>query len=272
MSPAVLLGIKVGLAAAVGGVGISGALLPWRLGSRASSERVMALSDTFAGGVLGGAGLIHLLGGAIAGFRQDVPGLAYPLPLLLAGVGFLLILLIEGVIAADPHAGHRPMALQHETGWHPEVTRPMLYPAVLLAVLSVHSVILGLAMGAQSTISGLLIVFVAIVAHKGAAGFALGVGYRRAGFSQRRALPQLSFFSTMTPIGIVAGAVVGALLAGNSSILFESIFDAIGAGTFLYIASLDILKTEFDTPGYRAQKWLAACLGFGLMALIAIWL
>jgi zinc transporter 1/2/3 len=48
-------------------------------------------------------------------------------------------------------------------------------------VLSVHSVILGLALGAQSALAGAVIVFLAIVAHKGAAGFALGVGYQRAG-------------------------------------------------------------------------------------------
>jgi hypothetical protein len=85
-------------------------------------------------------------------------------------------------------------------------------------VLSVRSVIFGLALGAQSALVGAMIVFLAVVAHKGAAGIALG------------------------------------------------------AGTFLYIAALDIIKAEFDGPRYHAPKWLAAPAGLGIMALLAIWI
>jgi zinc transporter ZupT len=143
---------------------------------------------------------------------------------------------------------------------------------MLLIVLSVHSVILGLALDAQSAVSGAVIVFLAIVAHKGATGFALGVGYARAGFSRRYALPQVVFFSTMTPLGILVGASASMALTVPAGRPFEAIFDSLGAGTFIYIAALDIIKTDFDSPEHRTQKWFAAALAFGIMALLAIWL
>ncbi|MHB1011190.1 MAG: ZIP family metal transporter [Propionibacteriaceae bacterium] len=187
-------------------------------------------------------------------------------------------MLIEGVIVPG-HPGHdaspanpaRPQSRARWTG-HLGGSESALCPAILLIVHSVHSVILGLALGAQSALARATIIFLAVVAHKGAAGIALGVGYQRAGLTHRQALPQLTFFSAMTPLWIVAGASIGAMLTGRADALFEAIFDSLGAGTFLCIAALDIIKTEFDGPKYHAQKWLAAAAGFAIMALLAIWI
>ncbi len=129
-----------------------------------------------------------------------------------------------------------------------------------------------MALGAQGTLTDALIVFLAIMTHKSVAGFALGVRYERAGFTVRRAAPQLVFFSAMTPLGILVGTGVGAALAAHAGQLFEATFHSLGAGTFLYIAALDTISTEFASPEGRWQKWLAASLGFGIMALLAIWL
>lgn len=270
-----LFAVKLVFAAVIAAVGLFGTWLPWVLGRRGASERTLALSDTFAAGVLGGAGLIHLLGSGMDTFAAALPDVTYPLALLLAGAGFLLILLIEAVVVpghpghdASPPA-HGTAGLQHELDWHPEGSA--VYPAILLVVLSVHSVILGLALGAQSALSGALVVFLAILAHKAAAGVALGVGFQRQGLTHRQALPRLTFFSVMTPLGIVVGALVGATLSGRTGTLFEAVFDSVGAGTFLYIAALDIIKTEFDDPGYHGRKWVATATGFGLMALLALW-
>ncbi len=84
------------------------------------------MSDTFAAGVLGGAGLIHLLGGGIDEFQAALPDLTY----LLAGVGFLLILLIEGVIVlASPNPdGHRATTGLWSSSTRPATTRPRTRP------------------------------------------------------------------------------------------------------------------------------------------------
>ncbi|MDO8107849.1 ZIP family metal transporter [Isoptericola sp. b441] len=278
LSPDSLLAVKLGFAVVVAAVGLVGALLPWVLRRWSADDRTLALSDSFAGGVLGGAGMIHLLGAGIDTFHAALPGVTYPLALLVAGVGFLLILLIEAVVVPG-HPGHDtapgtggPAGLQHEVDLHPPTAGSRFGPVILLVVLSVHSVVLGLALGAQSALAGALVVFVAIIAHKAAAGVALGVGYRRAGLTRRAAMPWLAFFSGMTPLGIVVGSVVGAALTGRTATVFEAVFDSLGAGTFLYIAALDIIKTEFDGPRFHGQKWLAVAAGFSVMALLALWL
>jgi len=275
MSLVELKTIFSGLVFISGGVGV---LLPWALGRRASAARFMGWGNAFAGGVLGGAGLVHLLSGGADEFRALAPGLNYPLAFVLAGAGFLLILLVEAVIVpGDPNPRVSVLHLASGSSGHergPQTltvkSHPVIY--VLLLVLSIHSLIVGLTLGAQSSVSNALIVFIAIVAHKTMAGFALGISYRRAGSSLPKTVPVALFFSSMTPLGILAGTVVEALISSGGRQLFEAIFDSVGAGTFLYIASVDIVRTEFQARGDRWQKWLLAALGFSMMAGLALWM
>lgn len=266
--------IKTLLAAVIFCAGVIGATLPWLLRAKFPSERVMARADTFAGGVLGGAGLIHLLGGGVEGFREYAAQVHYPLALLLAGVGFLFVLLIENVFFAGPRdADDDHLNLCHELDNTPRRLRQRGgYAYILLLVLSVHSIIEGLALGAQQSLYGVMVVFVAIIAHKGVAGFALGTGYLRAHATWRRAAPGVAFFAAMAPLGILIGTSVGASISKQGAHLFNATFDSIGAGTFLYIAVVDILRTAFNKPDDRFAKWLAACLGFTLMAVLALWI
>jgi len=271
-----LTGLKLILSVVVFISGGLGVLLAWAQKAGAREGRFMAWGDTFAGGVLAGAGLVHLLSDGVQEFRVLTPGLDYPLAFVLAGAGFLLILLIEGVIVADPDPNESPLhcgsrAASHEIGPRAHTSGPHPFIFILLLVLSVHSIIVGITLGAQSSTSGTLIVFIAILAHKSVAGFALGISYRRAGYSLRRTAPVAAFFSSMTPLGILAGTVIKALISHNGGHIFEAVFDSVGAGTFLYIATLDIIRTEFELPGDRWQKWLLASAGFGIMAVLAFW-
>ncbi len=268
--------LKIVFSAVVFAGGAIGVLFPWLLRGGGQRERFMALGDTFAGGVLGGAGLIHLLSSGTAEFRAVAPGMGYPLAFALAGAGFLLILLIEGVIVANPDPDASPLhctsrGASHEIGPEAGAAAPRALAVVLLLVLSIHSIIVGTALGAQTSFAEAYIVFIAIMAHKSMAGFALGVSYRRSGSSLRSAAPVAAFFSSMTPAGILAGTAVEAWVPTASRQLFEAVFDSVGAGTFLYIATLDIIRTEFELPGDRWQKWLLAAAGFGLMAVLAFW-
>ena len=61
------------------------------------------------------------------------------------------------------------------------------------------------------------------------------------------------------------------MLEGAASQLFEATFLALAAGTFVYVATLDILRDEFVEPGGRFGKWLLVSGGAGLMGLLALW-
>jgi zinc transporter 1/2/3 len=101
--------LKLVFAAAIFLVGAVGVLVPWVRRSGRADDRFMIWGDTFAGGVLGGAGLVHLLSSGADGFSAVAPGSTYPLAFVLAGAGFLLILLIEAVIVADPDPSRSPL-------------------------------------------------------------------------------------------------------------------------------------------------------------------
>jgi solute carrier family 39 (zinc transporter), member 1/2/3 len=230
-------------------------------------------------GVLAGAALVHLLSAGADGFRAVDPSTKFPLAFILAGAGFLLILLIEGVIVANPDPSQSPLpphsgsrGASHEVSPQIHSFEPHPFIFILLLVLSVHSMIVGLTLGAQSSAASAFIVLIAMMAHKSVAGFALGISNRRAGHSLRGTLPVAAFFSAMPPLGILAGTTIGLLIPPVGQQIFEAVFDSLGAGTFLYIAMLDNIRTEFELPGDRWQKWLLASGGFGVMALLARWI
>ena len=58
-----LIGLKLVFSITVFAMGAFGVMFPSALRRAASGDRFMAWGDTFAGGVLGGAGLVHLLSG-----------------------------------------------------------------------------------------------------------------------------------------------------------------------------------------------------------------
>jgi solute carrier family 39 (zinc transporter), member 1/2/3 len=220
--------------------GAFGVLIAWAPRGGAAGERFMAWGDTFAGGVLAGAALVHLMSAGADSFRALDPSIKFPLAFVLAGAGFLLILLIEGVIVADPEPSQSPLhsgsrGASHEVSPQIHSFEPHPFIFVLLLVLSTHSIIVGLTLGAQSSVSSAVIVLIAIMAHKSVAGFALGISYRRAGRSLRGTLPVAAFFSSMTPLGILTGTTIGVLIPPTGKHVFEAVFDSVGAGTiFVY--------------------------------------
>ncbi|MCH2149299.1 MAG: ZIP family metal transporter, partial [Phycisphaerales bacterium] len=144
-------------------------------------------------------------------------------------------------------------------------------PYLLLVTLSIHSLIAGVTLGISSA-AGAGVLLVAIIAHKGAAGFALGSTFREAAVPPRTRIPALLVFVGSTPLGVILGGLAIELL-GQGSGAAEAWFKAVAAGTFLYIATLDIVREEFFPGGSnRGRRLIWATMGAGLMALVAIWM
>ena len=253
------------LAAALGGlVPLSG-----RPGS--SRSRFMNWGNAFAAGIFLGTGLIHMLGEASRSWAAL--GWSYPMPLLLAAAGFMLFLLVEHVLlpadahsVAHAHSGHELPSDEVE-----RLTGAGIPHALLLA-LSIHSVIAGVALGGQGSFSGAFYIFLAIIAHKSSAAFALGIALRRSTVPRQRARQLIGLFSLATPLGILAGALVSDLLRSVVGQYFDAAFLALAGGTFLYIASMDILQDEFLHTGGRFVKWLWAAAAIALTALLSVWI
>ena len=275
------LAIKIIAGLSILGIAIVGGMIPILVAKQQASRRYLSLGNALAGGIFLGVGFVHLLPEADEALRNVVD---YPLAPLLAALGVGLLLLIDRVVLE----GRNSMLGQEE-----EPTRPPFYAFVLLIVLSVHSIIAGMALGLQPEAAAALVVMFGILFHKGSAAFALIVTAHSAG---NKALWQtLALFSVMTPIGIVLGTVAGEVLEGRAALLFEGSFNAIAAGTFVYVAVMDVLDSEMsrerdrvahyvrsalmgedDVPmpeqdRDRALKFALVMIGIGTMAVMGLW-
>ncbi|MCF7833256.1 MAG: ZIP family metal transporter [Candidatus Marinimicrobia bacterium] len=239
-------------------VGLIGGILPLNKSLSEKGKQRLTLGNAFAGGIFLGAGLIHMLPDAMDNFKTIAGKIDFPFPALIAGIGFLLILVIEKASAGK---------LDQSKASGPKV----VFPVILYLVLSIHSIIAGTSLGLEGAILSATAIFIAIIAHKGAASFALGVNLKINGFERRRHMITIAFFVIMTPLGVVLGTIFSHLLADKTSILFEMIFDSLAAGTFLYIAIVEIMGEVFEQRNQTWAKLTLVGIGFALMGVIAIW-
>ncbi len=239
--------------------GLFAGVAPTRICLTDRGKRQLILGNAFAGGIFLGAGLLHMLPDAFDNFKAFAGSTDFPFPALICGAGFLSILLLEKTIL-----GGKEEAATITEG-------RSAYPFILCFILSIHSIIAGTSLGLEAALSSAAAIFIAIIAHKGAASFALGVSLKENHFPTSRHILIICFFSAMTPLGVVFGTIFSKLLSTNASAGFEAIFDALAAGTFLYVAVVDIIEEVFQEQHDRWNKTLLILCGFALMAVVAIW-
>ena len=248
--PMSLLTFKLLAAAAILAIAIIGGVIPLFAARHESSRRFFSLGNAFAGGLFLGVGFIHLLPEGMEKLEGVVD---YPLAALLAALGLGALLLIDRVIYGDHHADHSPGNLQ---------MRQSIYPYVLLALLSIHSVIAGITLGLESHVVSSFAIMLGILSHKGSAAFALMVSVHEAGIRARQQKTMLAIFATMTPIGILIGLLAAFFLTENETItaLIEGSFNALAAGTFIYVATIEIIDAELSTREVRVAKYVLSAL------------
>lgn len=243
-----LLGIKVLAVVAILAVGIIGGIIPILVTRHRASRRFLSLSNAFAGGIFLGAGFLHLLPEAGEALEEAID---YPLAPLLAAIGVCALLLIDrGLFEAV-----RQFPLGREVG-----NRRPAYPLILLAVLSIHSVVAGIALGLEADIAASVLVMLAILFHKGSAAFALVVSVHASGADRKRLWNALAVFVAMTPLGIILGTGASSLFEQQGATLAEGVFNALAAGTFIYVAILDIIGPEMSTVDDRIAHFTRSVL------------
>ena len=243
--------------------GLAGGFLALRLSKSRKSAVLFSLGNAFAGGIFLGAGFIHMLPDAREGLANLLGDYDFPWSMVVCACGFILILFIEKVIMSGHH--HIVIAKSGTSEYS-------LSPYILTFVLSIHSIIAGIALGLEDVTAKALIILIAILAHKGSAAFALGVSIKRGGINIKRSRGIITFFSFMTPLGILIGSLSLQVLTGRTEQFLTSIFDALAAGTFIYIAILEIIREEFSENKNRLLKFILLLSSLGFMALLAVWL
>ena len=278
-----LLAVKAVAVLAILLFGLVGGAIPILATRHHASHRILSLGNALAGGIFLGAGFLHLLPEASETLEDLVE---YPLAPLLAAIGVCVLLLIDRVLLESFRSGGTPRG---------EEAHQPVYPVVLLVVLSIHSVIAGIALGLEAELAASVLVMIAILCHKGSAAFALVVSVIASGAGTSRVWRTLVVFAAMTPLGIVIGTGASSLLEGQAATLIEGSFNALAAGTFVYVAILDVISAEMsriedrvahfvrsamigrdDVPmpvrdADRALKFLLVVVGLASMAVLGLW-
>jgi zinc transporter 1/2/3 len=227
-------------------------------------KHLLQVGDALADGVFLGVALFHLLPGALATFSQFWSRtLSYPITLAALLAGFALLFILERSIIHREHL-------------HTKIVQSACTASawMLTGILSVHAFIEGAALGISDQNNTVLILLIAIVAHKGFETYALVMGLHRNLPKEKTAKRVLMAFAFVTPVGILIASMAEQFLQTHTADLMTGFFSAFAAGSFLYIGTLHSSHTHFHPARDRSDRYLkivATLLGILVMAIVAIW-
>lgn len=197
--------------------------LPFKKSLTAEHHTDFPMGETLATGVFLGAALLHMLPESNSLFVTK--GVHYPLAYVITGVTFLLFLWFE----------HLGKELYH----HHDKTHPA-FAIVAWLMLSVHSLVVGTALGLSHDYTTRIMLFLAIITHKWAESFAIAIQLNKSALNMKKSITLFIIFALMTPLGIWIGWIFEQDVSTNS--LIDPILMSLSAGTFLYLGTLHGLE------------------------------
>ncbi|KAI4308614.1 hypothetical protein L6164_031670 [Bauhinia variegata] len=209
----------------------------------------------------------------------------------------------DGHAHVHTHASHGH-AHGLDTFGSSELLRHRVISQVLELGIVVHSVIIGISLGASESPETIKPLVAALSFHQFFEGMGLGsciIQYRNgdlthnqpnedglltgigqenwAKFKSKAFTIMALFFSLTTPVGIAIGLGIANIYNESSptALIVEGIFNAASAGILIYMALVDLLAADFMSPRMQSNCRLQIganaflLLGAGFMSLIAKW-
>ncbi|XP_015080970.1 zinc transporter 5-like [Solanum pennellii] len=269
-----------------------------------SPERnLFFIVKAFAAGVILSTGFIHVLPDAYESLTSpclaEHPWGDFPFSGFIAMVSALATLMVDtyansyyskknlknGVVVAQsgdeggvvhPHShGSGSMMVDSES----ELLRYRVISQVLELGIIVHSVIIGIALGASESPKTIKPLVAALTFHQFFEGLGLGGCIAQAKLKSRTIAIMALFFSLTTPIGIGIGLGITNVYDENSptALIVEGVFNSASAGILIYMALVDFLAADFMNPRMQGNGKLqlganiSLLLGAGLMSMLAKW-
>lgn len=177
--------------------------------------------------------------------------------------------------ATDGHAHGTSLISSLES----ELIRNRIISQVLELGIIIHSVIIGLSLGASQSISTIKSLLAALSFHQFFEGMGLGGCISQAKFKSVSTAMMAIFFSLTTPIGIAVGIGISNIYRedSNTSLIVEGILNSASAGILIYMSLVDLLAADFMNPRMQSNLKLqlganvSLLLGAGCMSFLAIW-
>uniref|UniRef100_J3M825 Uncharacterized protein n=1 Tax=Oryza brachyantha TaxID=4533 RepID=J3M825_ORYBR len=153
-----------------------------------------------------------------------------------------------------------------------------ILPVLELGII-VHSIIIGISLGASESPSTIRPLVAALTFHQFFEGIGLGGCIVQARFRLKSTVTMAIFFSITTPLGIVIGIGISSAYNENSptALIVEGLLDAAAAGILNYMALVDLLAEDFMNPRVHKSGMLqllisvSLLVGTALMSLLGIW-
>ncbi|XP_058748336.1 zinc transporter 8-like [Vicia villosa] len=185
----------------------------------------------------------------------------------------------EGHVHVHTHASHGHVHGHVSSDSSSELLRHRVISQVLELGIIVHSVIIGISLGASESPKTIRPLVGALTFHQFFEGMGLGSCITQANFKNLSIMVMGLFFALTTPIGIGIGIGITSVYDENSptALIVEGIFNAASAGILIYMALVDLLAADFMNPRMqKSGKLRLGCnvsllLGAGAMSLIAKW-
>lgn len=222
---------------AIFAISMAGALLPL---ARKWSKETFRLIISFGAGVLFGACFFHMLPETVQPLGKN-----FGIPLM---VGFFVIYILEKFIMV--HACDEDACDFHTVGFSAFVG------------ISFHSLLDGMSMGAGFITKDIVfMVFLAIVIHKFPSALSLTGILVQGGYKRNKIIQLAVIFALTTPVGAFISFFI--LKDLNEVILAWAI--GISAGTFLYIATSDLLPLVHQQHSKKYLNLLGLLTGLFVM-------
>ncbi|XP_068656366.1 zinc transporter 8-like [Aristolochia californica] len=177
------------------------------------------------------------------------------------------------------HGSVLPSAGENAAGAVNDLTRHRVISQVLELGIVVHSVIIGISLGASESPSTIRPLVAALSFHQFFEGMGLGGCIVQAKFKSKAVAIMALFFSLTTPLGIAVGIGISSVYDENSptALIVEGVFNSAASGILIYMALVDLLAADYMSPrlqtNRKLQLWVnvSLLLGAGCMSLLAKW-
>ncbi|KAL4360473.1 hypothetical protein GQ457_04G024350 [Hibiscus cannabinus] len=295
-----------------GAIGVCFPLLGKTIKALRPEKNLFFIIKAFAAGVILSTGFIHVLPDATENLTSsclnESPWRKFPfagLVAMSAAIGTLMIDVFAtshytkshlqktqqsingdeektGDLTVHTHATHghshgSASMLQHSDST--QLVRHRVVSQVLELGIVVHSVIIGISLGASESPKTIRPLVAALTFHQFFEGMGLGGCISQAEFKSRAVTIMALFFSLTTPVGIAIGIGITKSYNENSptALIVQGLLNAASSGILIYMALVDLLAADFMNPKLQNNGLLQAgasvslVLGAGLMSLLAIW-
>ncbi|XP_031277392.1 probable zinc transporter 8 [Pistacia vera] len=187
--------------------------------------------------------------------------------------------------AAPPSFGHMHGHSHHldQTQTSGSVVSQLMQNRVIAMVLElgivVHSIVIGLSLGASNNTCSIKGLMVALSFHRMFEGIGLGGCILQAEYKLFKKMVMVFFFAVTTSFGIALGLALSNAYKENSptALISVGLLNASSAGLLIYMALVDLLAADFMSQKLQGsiklqlKSYAAVLLGAGGISLMAKW-